>query len=599
MKAPLDSHLIRILVTQNCPKSCSNCQDLAPYAPKDHFMGLDRFAQSVDSLRKWMRPGRVLGVAGGEPTLHPEFEELSLSLQEQLNLPNRTNSRTPIADLNDLALGRLMERDGVVGLWTSLGEGFYRHYETILDVYGHVNIETHGSGKRHQAVMIDRGDYGAVTGQSDEQWLANRDACPTQRAFGPAINDRGAYFCGVAASLDRLLFAGAHAWAPEHDWWKRKVKDFDRQLTLCDYCALAQSVPAQVDKLERDILGRSAQARLAPLAPTQKYELFSPIHRVGSQVLNDHPFAQGATLRVEPGHASIKPRKLSCVLVSVGYGQALAETLPHNRPLFDQIVVVTTPEDETSRRVAEECGATLVLSRRCFDDDHAFNKGRMLNDGLAALDDPDWVVFTDADILMSDSLRAFVMGNALNPGCLYFTGRKDRTAVFSQHEDANLEPNGYFQLFHPRARSIRHFWPKLVSEEFCSAGSVDSWFFQQWPVNKLILVPELRVEHISSRWLAENWNGIGSKKGRWCQLGLMTVRGLISFRPVKTLPPMLRLTDTIKGEVTMVTPENFYNHVQRTDQGLVYNGRLLGKKHVHIAYFSEAEEEEPMEMPQS
>ncbi len=79
-------------------------------------------------------------------------------------------------------------------------------------------------------------------------------------------------------------------------------------------------------------------------------------------------------------------------MVSVNYARQLAETLPRNIAQFDQFAVVTTAEDLATQAVAKENGATLVISNRCFDDDHSFNKGRMLNDGLAALDNPDWVV---------------------------------------------------------------------------------------------------------------------------------------------------------------------------------------------------------------
>lgn len=586
MKTPLESPLLRIQISHDCPRSCSNCSDLAPYFHGDPPMRPDFFATAVESAKGWLGPGRVLGVAGGEPTRHPDFEQISLSLLEILNLPPRVNGRAAIAEVQDMALSRLMERDGVCGLWTSLGDGFYRHFETIFEVYGHINVESHGSGKRHQAVMIDRGDYAEITGQSDERWQENRDLCPYQRHHGPAINDKGAYFCTMAATLDRLLFDGRNAWPLEKDWWKRKRKDFASQISLCDFCALAQPAPSQIDAVGRDILGRRAMNRLKGRS-AQPFELFSRLHLNASRVCTDNPLTAGDTPRVEAGHASIKPRKLSCVLVSVGYGQALAESLPQNMPQFDQVVVVTTPEDETSRRVAEECGATVVLSRRCYDENHAFNKGRMMNDGVAALSDPDWVLFTDADIVMNNSLRAFVLGHALNPGCLYFTSRSDLTQVTHQSEDSNNQPNGYFQLFHPSAKVIRHRWPKPMSENFCSAGSVDSWFYQQWPDNKLILAPELGVSHIASRWLAENWNGLGEKKGRWCQLGLMTAQGMVAFNAIKTLPKQLRLTDTLFGEVTMVESDKFFLHVQLTDDGLVYNGKLLGTKHIHVAYFDD------------
>jgi len=59
---------------------------------------------------------------------------------------------------------------------------------------------------------------------------------------------------------------------------------------------------------------------------------------------------------------------------------------------------VTTPDDGETRRIAESHGARVVLSTRCYDDDHSFNKGRMINDGLASLGRKEWIVLTDADI---------------------------------------------------------------------------------------------------------------------------------------------------------------------------------------------------------
>ena len=582
MKAPFEADLVKIHITRDCPRACSNCSDLTPYFPKRQDMELASFTAAAESLHGWLRPGSVVGIAGGEPTLHPDFERFSQSHLEILNLPVRINSRVPVAELQDLALPRLMERDGVCGLWTSLGEGFYRHYETIFEVYGHVNMESHGCGKRHHAVMIDRDDYAEITGQSDEQWLINRDACAYQRAHGAAINDRGAYFCDVAASLDRLLYDGAHAWPVENGWWNRKVKDFGAQLSLCDYCALAQPTPAQVDSVGRDILGRKAHDRLKATGATQPFELFSRHHRASSRIIDHKPFTAGATPRVAPGHTSIKPRKLSCVLVSVGYGQALSESLPRNMAQFDQVVVVTTPEDETSRKVAKDCGATLVLSRRCYDDNHAFNKGRMLNDGVAALEDPDWIVFTDADITMNESLRAHVMSNAFNPGCLYFTSRREH----GQASADQSQPSGYFQLFNPKAIAIRDHLKPLQAEDFCSAGSVDSWFQQQWPREKVVAVPELEVEHLAPQPLGAHWNGPKPTTGKWTQLGVLTTQGFASFLQITQLPEVIRLTDTLFGESVIIETKDFEKYVQLSPSGLTIQGRNIGFNHIHVAYKS-------------
>ena len=72
----------------------------------------------------------------------------------------------------------------------------------------------------------------------------------------------------------------------------------------------------------------------------------------------------------------------------------------------------------------------------------------------------------------------------------------------------NAEPNGYFQLFNRRALAIRDRGPAVMSEAFCSAGSIDSWFLQRYPGDKQIVIPELAVVHIQHEQSAgSGWNG--------------------------------------------------------------------------------------------
>lgn len=43
--------------------------------------------------------------------------------------------------------------------------------------------------------------------------------------------------------------------------------------------------------------------------------------------------------------------RIEAITVSVNYDDFLAETLPLNRPLFDDMIVVTTPEDVETQRI--------------------------------------------------------------------------------------------------------------------------------------------------------------------------------------------------------------------------------------------------------
>lgn len=589
MRSPRDMDIVQIDISNKCGLKCSNCTRLIAHQPRREDMALDRFEQAVTSMEGWNGPNKVIGVIGGEPTLHPDFERISRRFAELWGGPTTSNGRQPIADVNAFATQRLFDRSTGRGLWTSLGEGFYRHYETIMDVYGHWNTNTHETGGRHQALLISRDDYIAQTGLSQDQWLSNRDNCWVQRMWSATINDRGAYFCEVAGSIDRLLFEGRHAWPVENGWWERKPEEFGAQLDLCNYCGLAQPGPSQLDALDRDIISKQHHALLAkagsPAIRKGQFEIFDPAYHNENRQVSTQDSYVGEGRRVGVGNVSVLPRRLSCVLVSVNYGDELEKTLPENIHLFDEMVVVTTPEDTLTQAVAERYGAKIVLSRRCYDGDHVFNKGRLLNDGLAALERPDWIVLTDADVFMNQRLRAFVLNHALNPGCLYFTRRSENSDIQHQPSWMNAQPNGYFQLFNPKAAALAHrSWPYLVSENFCSASSVDSWFCQQWPDDKQIAIDEIGVCHLSSQTYTQNWNGKQSLVGKWVQFGVYTAhKGFQQLLRVDHMPEEIMLTDTLYGESIVIRPENIGEYLYLGPSGLYFQGKELAWRHIHVA----------------
>jgi len=62
---------------------------------------------------------------------------------------------------------------------------------------------------------------------------------------------------------------------------------------------------------------------------------------------------------------------------------------------------------------------------------------------------------------------------------------------------------------------------------------------------------------------------------------------MVAFKKTDTLPKVLKLTDSLYGESKLIPTNEFYHHVQVTDQGLVFEGKQLGTKHIHIAYYAE------------
>jgi MoaA/NifB/PqqE/SkfB family radical SAM enzyme len=72
VKSPADMQIIQIDITNACTKKCSNCTRFCGNHRKPFMMDFDTFKRAVDSMEGF--PGFV-GIMGGEPTLHPQFEE--------------------------------------------------------------------------------------------------------------------------------------------------------------------------------------------------------------------------------------------------------------------------------------------------------------------------------------------------------------------------------------------------------------------------------------------------------------------------------------------------------------------------------------------
>lgn len=212
------------------------------------------------------------------------------------------------------------------------------------------------------------------------------------------------------------------------------------------------------------------------------------------------------------------PSKLEGISVSVGCGDFLSWSLPHNISQFDRFTVVTSPEDELTQRIATACGAELVISNRFREKGARFNKGKMLNDGFASLDMDGWVLVTDADVLFRKGMRRRLLSRLLNENSLYYASRFNTpeegrevwlTRWFTAPElftelqfsdlSSNQMPWGYFQLFYgPNS--------KPYSEAYESAGDVDYEFQGRWPISHRVLLPEA-VVHIAHGHPGRNWQG--------------------------------------------------------------------------------------------
>lgn len=197
---------------------------------------------------------------------------------------------------------------------------------------------------------------------------------------------------------------------------------------------------------------------------------------------------------------------MKAIIVSVEYADLLALTLPYNRHHFEQVLIVTTPEDENTLAVAEANGADVFQTRLFYDKGAKFNKWAALEAGLDVLGRDDWICLIDADILWPKEISF-----RYEPGRLYSPFRRMMTDLskpipnestwgqFWRHRD---EFAGYTQIFHADDPVIGQ--PPWHQINWSHAGGADTFFQHKWPPDKKVR-PNWECLHLGD--VATNWCG--------------------------------------------------------------------------------------------
>ncbi len=233
MRPLLDMDTIQIEITNACICECSNCTRMVGHA-KPFMMTMDEFRNAVDSLVDFPK---MVGMMGGEPLIHPQFEEMCSYLR----------SRIP------------RER---CGLWTTLPKGREQLAAVIAETFGNVLLNDHTHGDLyHGPILVSPDDL-----RLDEftKWYFI-DHCWIQNSWSASITPKGAFFCEVAAAFD-YVFQGPGGWPVEPGWWKKTPKDYVEQMERsCSRCGAPYKLKARKDTDEIDDIGYSNLQRLAEL----------------------------------------------------------------------------------------------------------------------------------------------------------------------------------------------------------------------------------------------------------------------------------------------------------------------------------------------
>jgi len=116
---------------------------------------------------------------------------------------------------------------------------------------------------------------------------------------------------------------------------------------------------------------------------------------------------------------------LSLLITCVNYSDYLDCTLKYNLEIFDNIYIVTTPDDENTINIINKYNNTnkiKQLTTNIFYDDingskPVFNKGGALNYGLSQISYRDWLLIGDADIIYPQKLNSII--DSLDKNYLY------------------------------------------------------------------------------------------------------------------------------------------------------------------------------------
>ena len=226
---------------------------------------------------------------------------------------------------------------------------------------------------------------------------------------------------------------------------------------------------------------------------------------------------------------------LEAVIVCVDYGDILRVTLPYNKPLFNNLVVVTAPHDYETQDLCKYYNVCCVVTDKFYEDGAVFNKAKGINEGFKRLTKIDWVLHLDADIMLPANFRQICKEEQLQKDAIYGI---DRVNVIGKENILNLlltkdtqikewtyldletefSPAsrlhninkgynciGYFQLFHQSYLNQ----PKWYPETHTTAARTDVAFQNQWPLNKRLLYPGIIGYHIETEESENgvNWNG--------------------------------------------------------------------------------------------
>lgn len=279
--------VLQILVTRACDKACFGCTQNSQLGGKPVMITPEEYEQALKSLSGYFG---VIGMFGGNPSLHPKFDALCSILRAHFpkdqcgiwcNHPKgkghimRTTFNPLISNLN-------VHQDREA--W----DEFQRDWP---ECKGTPNLKGLTTDSRHSPPLVSMTDVGIP---EEQRWdkIANCDINKFWSAIIMPIPGKGlrAFFCEVAGSM-ASLHADDPSWPDTGmevtpGWWKKPMTAFANQVRHnCHHCGVPLKRYGQLaNGGEYEEVSQTHAANFKPKVKDRKVALIT-VDNVGDRVL--------------------------------------------------------------------------------------------------------------------------------------------------------------------------------------------------------------------------------------------------------------------------------------------------------------------------
>lgn len=256
MKAPGDyragiwrGRVLQVKVTNACDLDCRNCSvavGLARKLKRIFKITPDQFREALRSLKGF--PG-VIGMFGGNPCIHPQFEELCEIFRQEV--PEKEQR----------------------GLWSNR---LFGHGAACRDTFGpYHNLNVHGSQEAWDEIrrdwpeatplaagLVDPSHHGPIFGSVQELGKTEAEMwdmvgnCYVNQTWSAEITvvdgELLGYFCEIAATMAEIENDPQYGYELVKGWWSRGMPEFEEQVRhYCTRCLVPMN-PKKVDAADEE-----------------------------------------------------------------------------------------------------------------------------------------------------------------------------------------------------------------------------------------------------------------------------------------------------------------------------------------------------------